>query len=123
MGQGNLIAVGEAIGTTFPLTREGIGVAMESAEIAASAIHDALQSADFNKLQLYMEEIENKHRSRHAGYKIGERWLSIGWLNDLMFRRANKSTFLRGTSLQVISGAADPRSVFSVTGLLKSLWR
>lgn len=31
LGQGNLIAVGKAIGTTLPLTREGMGAAMESA--------------------------------------------------------------------------------------------
>ena len=123
LGKGNLLGIGEAISTTLPLTREGIGTAMGSAEIAASVIHDALISADFSKLQRYPVEIEKKLRSRHTGYEIGEKWLSIGWLNDLVARRINKSKFLHDASFQVVSDAADPRSVFSVRGILKSLWR
>jgi geranylgeranyl reductase family protein len=121
--EGNLIAVGEAVGTTLPLTREGIGGAMESAEIAAAAIHDALISANFSELQRYPREIEEKLRSKHAGFEIGERWLSIGWLNDFIFRRINKSKFLRDAALRVVADAADPRSVFSVSAVLKSLWQ
>ena len=123
LGQGNLITVGEAIGTTLPLTREGIGGAMESAEIAAAAIHDALISANFNELQRYPVEIEKKLRYKHTGFEIGERWLSIRWLNDLIFRRTKKSRFLRDATLRVVSDAADPRSVFSAGALLKSLWQ
>ena len=40
------VSVGETIAATFPFTGEGIGKAMETAEIAAECISAALQHAD-----------------------------------------------------------------------------
>ena len=41
-----VLAIGETIGTTFPFTGEGIGKAMETGELAAEALGEAIASDD-----------------------------------------------------------------------------
>jgi len=95
VGEGNLLAIGETIGTTFPFTGEGIGTAMESGELAAAVIHEALDSGDFNRLQEFPIRLEKELKPRYKGYNIAENWLSKAWLSDFLALRARKSKFLR----------------------------
>ncbi len=118
----NIIAIGEAIGTTYPFTGEGIGKAMESGAMSAGIIHDALASGDMSHLSRYSEALA-EIRSRYFGYLKAEKWLSHGWLNDFVARRITKSGFLQQGIQECMMETCDPRAVFSLKGLLKSYWK
>ena len=122
VGPGNLLAIGETIATTYQMTGEGIGKAMESGEIAAEVVHAALESNDFSQLARYPERLKNELEPRYLGYKIGEKWMARPWLADFMARRAQKSKFLRDSMAGLITETVDPRTIFSVRGVLKSFF-
>jgi flavin-dependent dehydrogenase len=56
--RGNILAIGETIGATFPFTGEGIGKAMETAEIAAEVSHKALTRGNTECMKEYRPRIE-----------------------------------------------------------------
>jgi geranylgeranyl reductase family protein len=119
VGRGNLMAIGESIGSTYPATGEGIGKAMETGELAAEVIHRALRTGDLQLLKDYPVRLSREMKHRYLGYKIAESWLSRAWLVDFVARRAKKSQLLRRSLAGILSETVDPRSVFS----LRSLWR
>ncbi|MFW6163112.1 MAG: geranylgeranyl reductase family protein [Planctomycetota bacterium] len=85
-----VLAAGEAVGTTLPLTGEGVGAAMTSAQIAAEAIHQALAADTLDPLETYPRRLATALRPRHLAYAAGQRCLSLPWLNDLVARRAGR---------------------------------
>jgi flavin-dependent dehydrogenase len=95
---------------------------METGEIAAAVIDDALSSGDLAHLREYPAHIERELRPKYVGYVMAERWLSRGWVIDFMARRVNRSSYLRDAVVKIITDEADPREVFSVRGILKSVW-
>ncbi len=119
---GNLLAIGETIGATFPFTGEGIGKAMETGELAASIVHQSLVKGNFEYLREFPRLLEEELRPRYWGYQVAENWLSKAWLNDLIARRARKSRFLQNAFAGIITETVDPQTIFSVRGILKSLW-
>lgn len=116
-----IIATGETIGTTFPFSGEGIGKAMESAELAAKAVLSALEADDPARLKSYPHEIDAKLRPKYKGYLIAEKWLSSPWRNELFIRLAKKSGGLRRRVKSVIEETVEPHHVFSVKGIFRSL--
>ena len=119
----NLIAIGETIGTTFPFTGEGIGKAMQSGEISAEIIHDALASGDMSRLSRYPSALHSRIKPRYIGYTKAEKWLSHKWLNDFVARRIRKSRFLQKRLQELMSETGDPRALFGVMSLLQSYWK
>jgi geranylgeranyl reductase family protein len=122
-GTGNLLAVGETIGATYPLTGEGIGKAMRTGELAAEAVHGALKSADWGRLRDFPARLEAELRSRYRGYQRAERWVSRPWLCDLMARCMRRSRFLRASMAAVLDETLDPGAVFSLGAMVQSLWK
>lgn len=119
----NLVLVGEVIGTTFPLTGEGIGKAMHTGELAAKAVSEALRTGDPSKLEAYPRAVKQEVAPRYEGYLRAERWLSFPWLNDFLARRAGRSPYLRGEMERFVAETGDPRSAFGLSGVLKSFWK
>lgn len=120
-GPGNIVAVGEQIGTTFPFTGEGIGKAMETGEMAAQAIGRALETGDAGALDAYPERLDTELRPRYHGYEVAQRWLSRPWLNDLVSWRARRGRYLQEAARGMVAETVDPRRVFSWEGLVRSL--
>lgn len=114
------LAIGETIGTTFPFTGEGIGKAMETAEIAAGFTHDALQSGDVASLQGFPARIAADLSDKYIGYRVAERWLAHAWLTNFLARRAQQSARIRRAVEGLLNERVDPRRVFSIGGLLRS---
>jgi hypothetical protein len=96
---------------------------METAELAAASIHSALSTRSTGKLHELAWRVRMELMPRYLGYEIGERWVSYPWLNDLIAWRAQRSPFLQRLLRGIISDSVDPRRLFSIGGLLKSLWR
>ncbi|HWR82674.1 MAG TPA: NAD(P)/FAD-dependent oxidoreductase [Candidatus Deferrimicrobium sp.] len=120
---GNVLAVGEAVGTTLPFTGEGIGKAMESSLIAAESIYEALTSRDNSRLGQYRSELESRMKPRYAAYARAERWLARPRLNDLMARRIAKRRWLQERLSDIMSDRGDPRSVFGIYPMLLSIFK
>lgn len=121
VGEGNVIAIGETLGASFPCTGEGIGPAMETGELAAEYIDDALGSGDLSRLRRYGERIEADLRPRYAGYLKAESWLARPWLNDLLARTARHSRIGREAAGGMLSDTASPADFFSLAGLIRVL--
>ncbi len=122
-GPGNILVLGESIGSTFPFTGEGIGKAMETGELAAEVAHQALADEDFELLRVFPERLERELKPKFLGYKIAEDWFSKPWLNDFVARRINKSRFLQDAITGLINETVDPRKIFSLRGILRSFFR
>jgi geranylgeranyl reductase family protein len=120
-GPGNVVAVGEQIGTTFPFTGEGIGKAMETGEMAAEQVALALEAGDPAPLDGYAERLERELRPRYHGYLVAQRWLGRPWLNDLVSRRMRRGGWMAEAARGIVSETVDPADVFSWRGLLRSV--
>jgi flavin-dependent dehydrogenase len=116
-----VIAAGEAIGTTYPFSGEGIGKAMESGELAARAVSAALQNGDPKLLNLYGNAIDRELRPKYKGYLIAEKWLASRWRSELFIHVAKRSVRLRRNIKAILEETSNPTTVFSAGGLLKSL--
>ncbi len=117
---GALLAAGEVLGTTFPYTGEGIGKALESGELAAEVLLDALAGGP--GAEHYAARLAAELEPRYRGYRVAEAWLARPWLTDLLAWRAGRSTWLRETLAAILAESADPAAVFSARGLWRSLW-
>jgi len=121
--KGNVLAIGETIGSTLPFTGEGVGGAMETAELAASTIHEALDSGRLDKLADYPAQVEEKLLPRHMAYEIAQGWASRRWLNDFLARRIRKNRWLQDTLASVVSADANSRAVFFLRRAFRLLAR
>ena len=118
----NLLAIGETIGTTLPLSGEGVGKAMESGELAAEVIDEALRSGQLMQLRRFRTLVEKKLKPRYPSYAAAERWLAKFWLNDLVAHCLKRSKNLRNALAGVLHETTDPAAVFSLHGVVKSIW-
>jgi geranylgeranyl reductase family protein len=116
-----VLAIGEAIGTTFPFTGEGIGKAMETGELAAATVLGALDTNDPSKLRGFRERMAQDLEPRYLGYRAAEKWLSRPWVTDFLARRAARSQRLRDTLGGILNETIDPRSLFSLTGIARAI--
>jgi geranylgeranyl reductase family protein len=121
--KGNLVAVGETIGATLPFTCEGVGSAIETAEMAAAAVAEALRTGEAEQLNSYSRQVAAKMKPRHQGYEIAERWMAHRWLNDLMAWRVSRSRMLHERLRAFLAGATGARAVYTPWRLLQSFWR
>jgi menaquinone-9 beta-reductase len=120
--EGRLLAIGEAIGSTYPFTGEGIGKAMETGELAARAIGAALSKDDVGELAEYPRGVEAELSPRYGGYHAAQAWCSFPILNDLLAWRVGRSGYLQRKAAEMVAESSDPREAVSVRGLLRSFW-
>jgi geranylgeranyl reductase family protein len=113
-----LLAVGEAVGSTYALTGEGIGKALETGLAAAEALQAGGGDA---AVRARYEARLDALRPRFALYEKAERLNDHPWLADLLIWRARTSArVLRGMS-GVLEETRDPAALVSGRGLLKLL--
>lgn len=121
-----LLVLGEAAGLTFSFSGEGIGKAMESGIIAAELVaeHLADKSRDRQRLgSVYETALEIRFSSIFRGYKRVQDWLSRPAACNFLAWRANRSKFVVEQLEGILSESVDPRELFSLGGLLRSLYR
>ncbi len=119
-GRGSVLAAGETLGTTFAFSGEGIGKAMRSGELAADVIAEALANSRPIDVDAYRAALETM-RPIYRGYDAAERWLSHAPLANLFAWRAARSDYVRRILADVIAEKSDPRALFSLSGLARSL--
>ena len=115
-----ILVTGEAAGSTYSFTGEGIGKAMETGLLAA----DALRAARARGLSeealaaLYAEGLRAL-KPKFDLYEKGNRVNHHPWLGDLLIRRARKSVRLRNRMAAVLEERATPAQLITLRGLVK----
>ncbi len=119
-----LLVIGEAAGLTYSLTGEGIGKAIESGIIAAELVADALSGAAHDRHAVsdaYATKLRSEFGERFYAYSLAQRWLARPAIADFVAWRANRGERVRRQLEALLAETEDPRVLFSVTGMLKSL--
>lgn len=118
-----LLVVGEAAGTTFPFSGEGIGKAMESGLGAAQAIIKALRD-DGSRTDTagtrYEADFRALHAARYRGYRRAQSWLAWPAMCNLIARRAGPGSFASQRLEDMIQERGDPGDLFSIPGLCRT---
>jgi len=118
---GQVVAAGEAVGSTLHLTGEGIGKAMETGELAAAAIDEALSTGDPGRLGDYPDRVVGGLSRIYRGFRTAQGWISRGWVADLTAARLAGSRRLRGRLEGVLDETVAPEELLSPRGLVA--WR
>jgi len=118
-----LLVCGESIGATYSMSGEGIGKAMETANIAAEHALAALSSGKMaaRDLARYDRDLERRFRELFASYRKGQYWLGRPAVCNLVFGRARTSSWVRSMLEGIIAESRDPTELLSPYGLLKAL--
>ncbi len=119
-----LMVTGEAIGTTYSLSGEGIGKAMVSGQLAARAAMKALAKGRFDAgtLGAYAEAMERaSFQERFGQYRSAQRWVNHPFVVDLVTRRAQKSARVRRLIEGMLREEVAPSELFSLFGIVRSL--
>lgn len=117
LGRAGLAIVGDAAGTTYGLTGEGIGKSMESGQLAAELA--IAGSRDLPAVgERYRVEMRRRYVARFRTYQTAERWMRVPAFADLVAHRANRSPWVLKHLTSVLTEDTLPDRVFSA----KALW-
>jgi geranylgeranyl reductase family protein len=114
-----LLVAGEAGGSTYSFTGEGIGKAMETGLLAAEAL---LGAAPAETHLAACERYEATLRGLQPRFDLYERANRVNahpWLMDLVLWRARKSARLLQRMSGVLNETSNPGNLFSVSGLTR----
>ncbi|MFO1294981.1 MAG: NAD(P)/FAD-dependent oxidoreductase [Rubrivivax sp.] len=112
-----LLVTGEAVGTTYSFTGEGIGKALETGILAAEALAaDRAGAADAATRAGFEARLE-RLRPRFEMYEKANRVNVYPWLADLVIWRAKKSQRLLARMSGVLEETSNPGNIVSFKGL------
>ncbi len=119
-----LLVAGEALGTTYSFTGEGIGKAMETGVLAADHCSAALEQGRFGAADLrpYATEVRTRLAERFSPYLTAQKWLRFPAVMNLVAARARRSEGLRARFTAILGEEIEPTAVFSLKGLVRTLF-
>ncbi len=116
-----LLATGEAIGSTYAFSGEGIGKAMETGMLAAHAVlHDP--AATDAAVQAHYEAGVTKLKPQFDLYEAASRVNHHPWLADLVIWRGRKSPRILKRLSGVLEETQNPGRLFTMSGLRKLIF-
>ena len=113
-----LLATGEAVGSTYDFSGEGIGKAMETGMLAAQAIVQGRAQDDVTVRQAYEASLRAL-QPRFELYRKASRVNAHPWLADLVIWRARNSPRILRRMSGVLEETANPGNLISARGLAK----
>ena len=118
-----LLVIGEAASLTYSFSGEGIGKAMASGIIAAELYseHIGRQLPLTGLGPEYEARLRSEFLDRFNAYKHAQTWLERPLFANFLAWRAARSRFVRAQLEGLFNETVHPRTLFSVTGILKSL--
>lgn len=124
-GRPGLMATGEAVGSTYSLTGEGIGKALETGLLCAEALLDggvgALDDASELAVRQQYEKSMCRLAPRFALYERASRIFDHPWLMDLFIWRARRSLRLQQHMSGLVNETSDPSRLVTWRGLRRLL--
>jgi geranylgeranyl reductase family protein len=113
-----LLVTGEAAGSTYAFTGEGIGKALETGLLAAHAIVRARREGlDDDAARAAYEQSLQALKPRYDLYERANRINHHPWLADLVIWRARRTPALVRRMAGVLDETADPSQMASVRGV------
>src|SRR5262249_8757380 len=121
-----ILVTGEAAGSTYAFSGEGIGKAMETGMLAARALIDAQTTAptDAAAFDVARGPYEAAIAARKPRFELYERANRVNehpWLADLLIWRAKRQPRLLQRMAGVLEETSNPGNLVSVRGILKVL--
>jgi flavin-dependent dehydrogenase len=117
-----MLATGEAVGSTYAFSGEGIGKAMETGMLAAQAIVKGReQGLDDAAVRADYEAGIRALQPRFELYRKASRVNAHPWLADLVIWRAQKSARVLRRMSGVLEETGNPGNRVSVRGIVKLL--
>ncbi len=115
-----LLVTGEAAGSTYAFTGEGIGKAMETGMAAAAAIVQGQREGgtDAQVRERYTQSLQSL-KPRFDLYERANRVNEHPWLADLLIWRANKSQRILKRMEAVLEERGNPGNLVTARGLLR----
>jgi len=113
-----LLATGEAVGSTYDFSGEGIGKAMETGMLAAQAIVQGRDLDDVAVRTAYEASLRAL-QPRFELYRKASRVNAHPWLADLVIWRARNSPRILRRMSGVLEETANPGNLVSMRGLAK----
>ena len=118
-----LLVTGEAAGSTYAFTGEGIGKALETGLLAAEALLAddgiAAGAATFAAVQARYEAALAVLKPRFELYERANRVNEFPWLADLLIWRANRSPRILRRMAGVLEETGNPGNLVSLRGLTR----
>ena len=116
-----MLATGEAIGSTYAFSGEGIGKAMETGLLAAEALlaHAGADEADEADVRRGYEAAVTALKPRFDLYETASRVNHHPWLSDLVIWRARRSPRILRRMSGVLEETQNPGRLFTWRGLSK----
>lgn len=116
-----LLVAGEAAGTTYAFTGEGIGKALESGLLAAEALLHEPRATDAAVQQRH-EAALRALQPKFDLYDLASRVNEHPWLADLVIWRARRSPRILRRMTGVLEETQNPGRLFSLSGMTKLLF-
>ena len=116
-----LLGTGEAVGSTYAFTGEGIGKAMETGLLAALAITQDRHASDADVRRRYEVELA-KLKPRFDMYETASHVNLRPWIADIVVWRARKSPRILRRLSGMLEETQNPGRLFSWRGLGKLLF-
>jgi len=119
-GRPGLLVTGEAAGSTYAFTGEGIGKAMETGLLAAEALLAGRAAAEPEAAtRARYEAALRALKPRFDLYERANRVNNHPWLADLLIWRANKSARILRRMAGVLEETGNPGNLVSLRGIAK----
>lgn len=116
-----MLATGEAIGSTYAFSGEGIGKAMETGMLAARALVHGRQQADSAVQQAYATSLREL-QPKFDLYETASRVNRHPWLANLVVWRGRKSPRILRRLSGVLEETQNPGRLFTFSGLTKLMF-
>jgi geranylgeranyl reductase family protein len=118
-----LLVAGEAAGTTYSFSGEGIGKAIETGVLAAEFAAGCLEGSvcAVESAANYAAALRRKFGPRFAAYEKAQRWLAHPAFCNFMAARARAGHYVREQMQAMLAETGDPSALFCVRGLLRAL--
>jgi len=115
-----LLGTGEAVGSTYAFSGEGIGKAMETGLLAAQALLDGVRAAEPEAAtRARYDQALAALKPRFDLYERANRVNNHPWLADLLIWRAGKSERILRRMAGVLEETGNPGNLVSLRGLAK----
>jgi geranylgeranyl reductase family protein len=115
-----MLVTGEAAGSTYSFTGEGIGKAMETGILAAEALIAARdESLDDEALAEHYAAAMGRLKPKFDLYERGNRVNYHPWLTEILIRRAGRSARLRQRMANLLEERSTPAQLVTLRGLYK----
>ena len=118
-----LLAIGDAIGSTYDFTGEGIGKAMETGILAAEALIDSRhQKHSAQQTCLQYEKSLHQLMPKYNSYAKANNVNEYPWLMDLVIWRAQKSPRVLQSMTNFLNEKSNPAKIFTLKGAKRLLF-